>query len=113
MSQPIHQLRIYEIVDENREAFHERFRVHAWRIMKKYGFDILAFWETSDEGRTEFAYLLQWDDRKTLDAAWSAFMADEEWQEIKRVTGEEHGDFVKAISDRVLDPTDYSPGRIG
>ena len=36
-------------------------------------------------------------------------MADEEWTEIKRVTGAEHGRLVGTIEDRLLVPTPYSP----
>jgi hypothetical protein len=42
----IHQLRIYEIFDNNKEAFHDRFRDHAMRIMAKYDFKIVATWES-------------------------------------------------------------------
>jgi hypothetical protein len=41
----IHQLRIYEIFDSNKKAFHDRFRDHAIRIMAKYDFKIVATWE--------------------------------------------------------------------
>lgn len=41
--------------------------------------------------------------------AWTGFMADEEWKEIKRVTSGKHGDLVGAIEDRVLVLTKYSP----
>jgi hypothetical protein len=105
----IHQLRIYEIFEHNKAAFHDRFRDHAWRIMRTYGFNILAFWETQTESRTEFVYLLQWPDEATMRAAWAAFLADEEWKEIKRVTAARHGDLVGAIDERVLRPTEYSP----
>jgi heme-degrading monooxygenase HmoA len=105
----IHQLRIYEIFERNKAAFHDRFRDHAARIMKTYGFDILAMWETQTTERTEFVYLLRWPDEKTLRDAWARFMADEEWKEIKRVTSAWHGDLVGAIQDRVLHLTDYSP----
>src|SRR4029453_8292616 len=43
---PIHQLRIYEIFEGNKHAFHDRFRDHAMRIMAKYDFKIVAIWET-------------------------------------------------------------------
>ena len=82
----IHQLRIYEIFDANKAAFHARFRDHAGRIMRKYDFRILAMWETRHPGRSEFVYLLEWPDERTKTAAWTAFMADEEWAEIKRDT---------------------------
>lgn len=105
----IHQLRIYEIFEHNKSAFDERFRDHAARIMRKYGFDIVAMWEAETDRRTEFVYLLAWPDEIAKTAAWAKFMADEEWKEIKRVTRAEHGDLVGEIEDRVLVPTDYSP----
>ena len=105
----IHQLRVYEIFEHNKSAFHARFRDHAVRIMRKRGFDILGMWEAKTERRAEFVYLLAWPDGTTKDAAWAGFMADEEWKEIKRVTKAEHGDLVGAIEDRILVPTSYSP----
>jgi hypothetical protein len=55
----IHQLRIYEIFEKNKAAFHARFRDHAMRIMRTYSFDILAMWEAQTDERTEFVYLLR------------------------------------------------------
>ena len=104
----INQLRIYEIFEHNKRAFHDRFRDHAARIMARHGFRILAMWETQTKQRTEFVYLLAWPDESAKEAAWVSFMADEEWQEIKRVTAAEHGDLVGAIEDRILQATDYS-----
>ena len=105
----IHQLRIYEIFEDTKAAFHGRFEEHAARIMRKYNFDILAMWESRTPQRTEFVYLLRWPDVETKTRAWDAFMADEEWKEIKRVTAAAHGRFVGTIEDRVLVPTRYSP----
>jgi hypothetical protein len=104
----LHQLRIYEIFDQNKAAFHVRFRDHAARIMRRHGFDIVAMWEAASEKRTEFVYLLAWPDEAAMRAAWERFMADEEWKEIKRVTSAEHGTLVGAIEDRILVPTSYS-----
>jgi heme-degrading monooxygenase HmoA len=105
----IHQLRIYEIFEHNKAAFHDRFRDHATRIMWMYGFHILVMWETKTAQRTEFVYLLVWPDEATMRNAWAQFMADEEWKGIKRVTSAQHGDLVGEIEDRVLMVTDYSP----
>jgi heme-degrading monooxygenase HmoA len=104
----IHQLRIYEIFEHNKAAFHDRFRDHARRIMQTYGFHILAMWETKTDQRTEFVYLLVWQDESTMRDAWGRFMADEEWKEIKRLTSAQHGDLVGEIETRVLMPTSYS-----
>jgi hypothetical protein len=106
----IQQLRIYEIFEHNKAAFHARFRDHAPRIMRsRYGFKIVAMWETRFGERTEFVYLLEWPDEAAKSAAWAAFMADAEWSEIKRVTHAEHGLMVGQIEDRLLMPVDYSP----
>lgn len=105
----IHQLRIYEIFEANKAAFHARFRDHAARLMRSHGFTIRAMWETTTDFRTEFVYLLEWPDEETLKARWAAFMADEEWIRIKRETGTESGAMVGAIEDRVLRMVDYSP----
>jgi hypothetical protein len=83
----VQQLRIYEIFEKNKAAFHARFRDHAARIMRtRYGFQIEI-------------------------AAWSAFMADTEWSEIKRVTHAEHDLMVGQIEDRLLVPVEYSPAK--
>lgn len=108
-SAPVQQLRIYRVHPGNEQAFHDRFRDHALRIMARHGFDVLVTWETESEGLTEFAYLLEWPDTETMQARWADFMADEEWAAIKRETGQRHGRFVDGIEDRTLRPTPYSP----
>jgi hypothetical protein len=105
----IHQLRIYEIFDSNKKAFHDRFRDHAMRIMAKYDFNIVAVWESKKDNRTEFVYLLEWPDKKTMTDHWEKFLHDEEWIKIKKETGEKYGNLVGEIQDRTLELTDYSP----
>lgn len=104
----IHQLRIYEIFEQNKAAFHARFRDHAAWIMKRYGFQIVAMWEAKTTERTEFVYLLRWPDEQTKTNAWAGFMADQEWDEIKRATRGQ-GSLVGKIEDRLLALADYSP----
>ena len=106
----IHQLRVYGLYEGTKDAFHNRFRDHAWRIMKSYGFVILAFWDTETEDGPAFMYLLQWPNEETLHDAWDQFMADEEWKQIKRDTAAAHGPMVRDIlGDHILVPTRYSP----
>ena len=107
----VHQLRIYQIFDGNKKAFHERFRDHAMRIMARHGFNIVATWESHYGERTEFIYLLEWPDKETMKNQWAKFMADKEWIDIKKKTGEVNGPLVGEIEDRTLEPTDYSPRR--
>jgi pimeloyl-ACP methyl ester carboxylesterase len=107
----VHQLRIYEIFEGNKRAFHDRFRDHAARIMAKYDFKIVAMWETRSNDRTEFVYLLEWPDTKTMTDRWERLMADQEWSAIKKDTGQSYGRLVGDIQDRTLLLTDYSPNR--
>jgi NIPSNAP len=107
----IHQLRIYEIFDGNKKAFHDRFRDHAMRIMARYDFKIVATWETKTGARTDFVYLLEWPDKETMRDRWAKFMADQEWANIKQETSRIHGPLVGEIEDRTLDLTEYSPRR--
>jgi hypothetical protein len=106
---PIHQLRIYEIFDGNKKAFHERFRDHAMRIMARYDFKIVAMWETKKGDRTEFVYLIEWPDKEIMRDRWAKFLADQEWSNIKKETSGIHGQLVGEIEDRVLELTDFSP----
>jgi len=105
----MHQLRIYEIFEQNKAAFHDRFRDHAARIMKSYGFDIIATWESKTNDRTEFVYLLAWSDEQAMLRAWGQFRADEEWKKIKKLANTQHGNLVGVIEERTLVPTNHSP----
>ncbi|MFC2248301.1 NIPSNAP family protein [Labrys portucalensis] len=105
----IYQLRIYEIFEHNKAAFHARFRDHAVRIMKTYGFDFASLWETTTPERTEFVYLLRWPDAETMKASWDRFMADQEWQRIKDETVARDGKMVGVIEDRAMQAVDYAP----
>lgn len=67
---PVHQLRIYEIPKENKQVFLGRFREHAMRIMKKYGFVIVATWKSESKDRTKFVYLPEWKDKAAMKTAW-------------------------------------------
>ena len=110
-SEVIHQLRIYRLFDDTRQAFHERFRDHAQRIMGRYDFHIVAMWKSRTEEGPQFVYLLEWPDEQTMKDRWAAFMEDQEWSDIKAETARIHGQFVGGIEDRTLILTDYSPGR--
>ena len=109
VAEMIYQLRIYEIFEHNKAAFHNRFRDHAARIMKSYGFDIIATWESKTNDPSEFVYLLAWSDEQAMLRAWGQFRADEEWKKIKKLANTQHGNLVGVIEERTLVPTNHSP----
>ena len=77
--------------------------------MRSYGFDIIAMWEGRMGHRMEFVYLLAWPDEQTMRREWEEFMADQEWNKVKRLTRAQDGELVGVIEDRVLIITSYSP----
>ena len=108
-AKPVYQLRVYEIFENNKKDFHDRFRDDAMRIMKKYNFKISSIWESKLENKVEFIYLLEWPDEMTMKQAWEQFRSDKDWIEIKKQTGAKSGVLVGKIEDRILTKTDYSP----
>lgn len=107
----VQQLRIYEIDPAKRGAFLRRFEQHAVRIMRgRYGFTILATWESRNDDALEFVYLLHWPDRETMTRQWAAYLADPEWERIKReIRAEVGGEPVQRHTSRVLDEAPFSP----
>lgn len=104
----IHQLRMYRIHPDLKAEFDIRFRDHASRIMKSYDFNIVAMWYSEYEGDTEFVYILQWPDEDTMRKQWAAFMADAEWEAIKKQSRKTYGEMVLAkVRDQVLTDTDW------
>src|SRR5512133_3329057 len=97
---------------DQQNAFHDRLRDHAMRIMAKYDFKIVATWESKKDNRTEFIYLLEWPDKETMTDRWGRFFRDQEWIQIKKETGEINGPLVGEIQDRTLYLMDYSPRQV-
>jgi hypothetical protein len=109
MEKNIYQLRIYEVSPDKKVAFHNRFKNHALRIMKKYGFDPVVLWESSSVVNFEFIYILKWPNIETMENQWKLFLADEEWINIKKKMDNEIGEPVVRVTSRVLDNIEYSP----
>lgn len=105
----IYQLRVYQLFEPSKGVFHARFRDHAMAIMRRHGFDIVATWEATRDGKPEFVYLLRWKDDTTMKASWTAFRADEEWVRVKRDTLSPDAPIMGEIEDRTMVLTDYSP----
>lgn len=108
-SRSVYQLRIYEVSPDKRDVFHNRFKNHALRIMKRYGFEVIALWESSSVVNFEFIYMLKWPDAATMERQWRLFLEDNEWIEIKKKTASETGEPVLRATGRILNEVEYSP----
>jgi hypothetical protein len=99
----IEQLRIYSIDPNLQKEFDYRFKQHALRIMKSYGFKVQSMWYSAVPGGLEFIYILEWPDEATMQKQWELFMADEEWTKIKQESREKYGEMVLGkLKDQVL-----------
>ena len=105
----LQQLRIYELDRGNSGHFHARFRDHTLRIMARHGFRIADMWESDTAGKLQLVYVLEWPDAATMERQWAAFMADQEWADIKRRSAAEHGRLVEHAGGQPLVRLSYSP----
>lgn len=99
----MYQLRIHEVDPNKRDAFHARFKDHAAPLMKKYGFTIIAMWESTTATDFEFAYILQWPDTQTMERQWRLFLADGEWIRIKKEMDNDIGEPIRRATSRTLE----------
>jgi hypothetical protein len=105
----MYELNIYQLFDHNKAAFHDRFRDHAARLMRRHGIAIVAMWEARGEAGPEFVYLLHWSDDTDMPRRWDRFVADVEWSRIKADTTAQHGELYGRIESRLMDLVPYSP----
>lgn len=105
----LYEMRTYEIPNQNRRVFHERFEKHAMRLMEKHGFKVVGAWDEAIGHQQEFHYLLSWKDLNTRQASWVALNSDEEWSAIKKEYNDKYGEMVLHNYSRILKPTSYSP----
>lgn len=105
----IQQLRIYEMNRSNRDNFHERFKDHALRIMKRHDFNVVDMWESDSGEKLQFVYLLAWPSQAAMESRWKSFLADQEWIDIKKNTAKEHGQLMTSANGQPLVRVSYSP----
>ncbi|MBT5773165.1 MAG: NIPSNAP family protein [Dehalococcoidia bacterium] len=105
----IHELRIYTAHPDKLAPLMARFRDHTLELFEKHGMTNIAYWRNSIGGRSdELWYVLGFEDLAQRGAAWAAFGADPEWQQV-REESERDGPLVHHIENRILAPTDFSP----
>lgn len=102
----VYEWREYVATAETVQALHRRFREHTLKLFERHGIEVLGFWTPSDRPEV-ITYLARYPSMEARDAAWKAFAADPEWQQVK-AQSEASGPLVKEMRGTVLLPTDYS-----
>ncbi len=105
----LYELRVYELVNDNRLGMHDKFDRYTVPIFKKHGFRMVGFWETLIGANTPtLTYILQWKDLNERQEKFGAFFRDPEWLEACRLT-DAGGPYIKCIHSSIMSPTKYSP----
>jgi hypothetical protein len=109
----VFELRTYTASPGKLDALNARFRDHTIAIFKKYGMEVVGFWEPLDKesgAGEKLIYMLAHRDRATAEASWKAFHDDPEWVKVK-ADSEKNGPLTTKIESVFLARTDYSPLR--
>ena len=104
----LYELREYTATPDGEPRLQRMVTEHMLGLFERHGLTLVGFWRHADEPR-RFVYLLAWPDDDAMRSSWEAFLADEEWRQIKRDTTAAHGDLVGEIDEMILVPTDFSP----
>ena len=106
----IYEERVYTIVPGKMQDINNRFANVTMRLFEKHGMKVIGFWQTiiGSNSINELVYILAFEDLAQRQAAWEAFMNDEEWQQAKRES-EKDGPLVSNVANKILKPTIYSP----
>ena len=105
----LYELRVYDLVYDNRFGMHDKFENYTVPIFKKHGFRVLGFWETMiGANYPQLTYILQWKDLAERQQKFTAFFSDPEWLEACRIM-DPKGPFIEKIHSSIMFPTKYSP----
>ncbi len=109
----VFELRTYTASPGKLDALNARFRDHTVAIFKRYGMEVVGFWEPLDKeagAGEKLIYMLKHSSRAAAAASWKAFRDDPEWVKVK-ADSEKNGPLTTKIESVFLAGTDYSPLR--
>jgi len=94
------------------EALHARFSGPEIKIFHRTGIHPLFYSSTLiGPNQPNPTYLIPFDNLAAREKAWTAFGADEEWQQVRKESVEKHGQISSIIQIALYKATAYSPVR--
>ncbi len=103
-----YEMRVYYAPQGKLDALNGRFRNHTLKLFEKHGMENIGYWTPVENPDNKLIYILAYPSREARDKAWSAFMADPEWQKAWKES-ELNGKLVEKVESYFLSATDYSP----
>lgn len=96
----IYEYRAYYVMPGKKKAVLDRFEKYTMRLFERHGIRVVGFWEPEIGESTEIVYICAYESLDQRQAAWSAFRADPEWQEVVRIT-EAAGPIVERVVNKI------------
>jgi hypothetical protein len=105
----IYEIREYTTVPGRMPALVKRFKNHTLEIFARFGMEVafISLTELGANSNNELVYVLKFDSYDDMVTKWAAFLADPEWQEVRKAS-EADGPIVASISRRVLTPGPFA-----
>ena len=103
----IYEMRTYRAAPGKIDALHRRFADHTIGLFAKHQMGVIGFWTPESDPET-LVYLMRFDNRDAMKAAWTAFAADPAWKKV-RADSEVDGSLVAGTKSEVWNATAYSP----
>jgi hypothetical protein len=104
----VFEMRTYYAPPGRLDDLQARFRDFTLRLFEKHGMTNIGYWTPIDNPDNKLIYVLGYPSAEAKAAAWKAFFADPEWNEVRTKT-EANGKLVTKVESVMLLATDYSP----
>jgi hypothetical protein len=110
----LYELREYTVVPGKLPALIKRFTDHTLRLFEKNGIDVvfISHTEFGENSIGEVVYVVRWQSYQQLEEAWSRFLADPEWVQVKK-DSERDGPLNSAVRRRLLNTRPFGVGGDG
>jgi hypothetical protein len=104
----LYEYRRYTAAPGRMPDVHARFAGTVLELFTRHGIDPVGFWQpVVGAPGTELHYLLRWADADAQERGWSAFLADPDWQRVRRES-ERDGPLLSRIDNQLWRPTSWS-----
>ena len=110
-SSTIYEQRIYHAMPGRMADLLRRFEEVTLPIWERLGIHQAGFWTMVVGGSNhDLIYLLRWESMAEREQKWTAFSADSEWLEKRRLS-EQHGPLISSFGNAFLQPAAFSSVR--
>lgn len=104
----IYELRTYTAIPGRLPHLLSRFERHTIGIWTRLGIKPYGFWTPlTGPSSNELIYFLVWESLAQREKLWATFLADSEWQDVRK-RSEEDGPILANIASQFLSPTAFA-----